>query len=153
MAIKDFSYDGDLTKPLNVVRFNIGDTLKERPLLRNREIEGILAKNSDNELLASADCADHLATRFAAFPDFSIGRVSKKFGSVSEMFSKRAEHLRLEASKRAGVSFPATIISEKKGLVDDADLTRPEFRVGLTDNPFAIQLNDVLDVVSFRGFF
>ncbi len=152
MAEPQFSYSGDPSRtPRDGVRFYVGDTNRQRPLLDDREVDFALAANP-NPLIAAAVLAEHLMGKFAREADVTVGPVSKSFSSISEAFSKKAEQLRCEANKRAGVSFPAITIQGKRNLQENENLTRPAFLVGLTDNPFAIQINDEFDKVRFHGF-
>ncbi len=117
----------------------------------DREVAHALSKYP-NENLAAAFLCEHLFGRFASKADFSVGPVSKSYSKVAELFHAKAEQLRLEASKFAIPSFPATSFTEKDALVHDSDLTQPEFAKAMFDNPFAIQLNDQLDIARFYGF-
>lgn len=140
-----FTYGGDPNSSASdAVRFLVGDTVRARPLLDDREVEYALSKYA-NPSLAAALLAEGLAARYARESDVSVGSVSHSLSQVSERFEKLALRLRQDATKMARVSFPATTRDAKKALQDDSSLTNPEFSVGLTDNPEAVQLNSELD--------
>lgn len=152
MSNPQFTYNGDPSRtPRDAVRFHVGDTNRCRPLLDDREIDYALSENP-NPYLAAAVLAEHLMGRFAQEADTTVGPVSKSLSQVSEAFKKKADQLRCEAGKRAGVSFPAITVAGKRTLEDDSSLTRPSFTVGQGDNPHAVQPNSVLDKVPFNGF-
>lgn len=149
---KRFSYGGDpSTSAVDAVRFLVGDTNEDRPLLDDREVEWAISLNP-NQNLAAATLADHLYGFFASKGDFKVGPVSKSYGKVAELFKAKAAQLRAEACKGAIPSFPATKISTKEVLILNPDLAQSSFSVGLTDNPFAIQLNDEINDLRRHGF-
>jgi len=147
-----YSYAGDPSAtPSDAVRFLVGDTNPNRPLLDDREVAWAIAENP-NQNIAAAVLAEHLFGKFAAQADISVGPVSKSYSKVAELFKKKADQLRSEACKFAIASFPATKIASKDALDDDQTLTRPAFSVGLGDNVFAQQINDDLQGTRFNGF-
>lgn len=147
-----WTYGGDPSAaPRDAVRFLVGDTNKNRPLLDDREVDHAIAKFPDENLAAAFLC-EHLFGLFASKADFSVGPVSKSYSKVAELFDKKSKQLRSEAVKFVCPSFPATTYSEKDKLRQDDDLPNPSFAVGMFDDPEAIQLNDELDRVRFYGF-
>ena len=149
----EFTYSGDPSRnDRDAVRFWLGDTQKARPLLIDTEIDFVLAETPDVKL-AAAECADHLMARFTREADVSVGSVSKSLSKVAEAYKALAEHLRCEAGKLAGVEFPALSKSKKRAADLRTDDVQPETRLGLGDNPFAVQINDAIDDVRFfNGF-
>ena len=153
MATFQFTYGNDpAANDLDAVRYRIGDTTKERPLLDDREINFELANKGGNVFLAAAASADALQARFSRIPDIRVGDITKSFGKVAEAFKNLAKQLRNEARKFAKASAPDIRKSTKRALEEDTDLTQPEFSIGQTDNPRALQLNDELNELNFRGF-
>ncbi len=148
-----FTYGRDPENdPQDAVRYRIGDTIEERPLLDDREIAFELASKGGNVLLAAASAADALQARFARVPDIKVGDINKSFSKVAKAFSDLAQKLRDEARKFAKATAPDIRKSTKRALEEDLDLTIPEFAIGQMDNPRALQLNDELDRLGFRGF-
>jgi len=148
-----FSYAGDPSaSPRDAVRFLVGDTNPLRPLLDDREVDYAISENP-NQSLAAALLAEHLFGRFAAQADITVGPVSKSFSKVAELFKQKADQLKDDAYRGAIPSFPAIYVADKSALEQDSSLTKPSFRVGLSDNPFAVQLNDSLDDAGFHGFY
>lgn len=153
MVQPKYTYDGDPSKnDRDAVRWYVGDTDERRPMLDDREVDFALVANP-NVLIAASVCAEALSGKFAREANVSVGGISKALGTVSESFRKHAETLRARACLSAGVSFPATIRSEKEALELDTNLTSPEFILRMGDNPWAVQLNEILPRESFNGFF
>jgi len=147
-----FTYGNDpSTSAVDAVRFLVGDTNPKRPLLDDREIEWAISKEP-NESLAAALLAESLFGKFASQADITVGPVSKSYSKVAELFLKKSQQLRDSATVHASVSFPATRISTKLPLQQNTDLTSPSFLVGISDNPFAVQINEGLDHARFYGF-
>ena len=147
-----FTYSGNpATNDRDATRFFVGDTNANRPLLADTEIEFALTE-FPNTRLAAAMCADALAAKFARESDQKVGDISKSLSKVSEQFRDLATRLRNEAAKRAPASFPAASKDWKQSQRQDTDLVQPTFSVGLGDNPWAVQLNDQLDVIRWWGW-
>lgn len=152
LGSKRFSYGNDpATSDRDAVRFLVGDTNAARPLLDDREVDWAISQHP-NQNLAAASLADHLYGFFASKGDFKVGPVNKSYSKVAELFKAKAEQLRAEACKGAIPSFPATKVSTKQVLIDNQDLAESNFSVGLTDNPFAVQLNDEINDLRIHGF-
>jgi len=147
-----FTYGNDPSStPVDAVRFLVGDTNPHRPLLDDREVEWAIAQQPDQNL-AAALLAESLFGRFASMADIKVGPVSKSYSKVAELFKSKADQLRAEACKFAVVSFPATHVATKETLARDTTLTEPSFVVGLSDNPFAIQINQGLDHAGYGNY-
>ena len=150
MSLFRFTYRGDPSLSVrDAVRFILGDTNRKRPLLDDREIDFAISRQG-NELLAAAFCADALQGKFSAETKITVGGVSKSFDTIAGAFADKAKQLRLEASKFAVPRAPALSVSEKRDADLQVDDVQPQFRIGLGDNRFAVQINDVID--DFRGF-
>ena len=145
MSCKKWTYNGDPSRsPADAVRFLVGDTIRERPLLDDREVAYLVDRNA-NINIAAAEACEALWSRFLAISDYTVGSVSKKYSDVASKFKERAADFRSEAARsNALVSFPATLRSTKQALENDDELEQPQFSIGLADNPEALQLNDEL---------
>lgn len=153
MACKRWTYTGNpADSDSDAVRFMVGDTIRERPLLDDKEVEWIVAQTTNFNLRAALAC-EALWSRFLAISDYTVGSVSKKFSDVAAKFKERADEFRRESYKNALVAFPAHLCSTKQALETDSELAQPEFSVGMADSPLAIQLNNELgDLWRFRGW-
>jgi hypothetical protein len=153
MACKRWTYSGDpANSDSDAVRFMVGDTIRERPLLDDYEVEWIVSQSPNLNRRAALAC-EALWSRFLAISDYTVGSVSKKFSDVAAKFKERAADFRRDANKNALVSFPAHLVSTKQALENDSELQYPEFSVGMADSPLATQLNDELnDLWRTRGW-
>lgn len=142
LGSKRFTYGNNpAANTVDEVRFLVGDTNENRPLLDDREVEWAISEYPDPNL-AAASLAEHLYGFFASKGDFKVGPINKSYSKVADLFKAKAEQLKAKACLSAGPSFPATKISTKNALANNLDLANPSFAIGLVDNPFAIQLND-----------
>jgi ribosome maturation protein Sdo1 len=147
-----WSYSGDpSTSDKDAVRYYVGDTNQQRPLLSDEEVQ-FSVDAFPNQRLAAAMSADAIAAKFTRESDQRVGDISKALSKVADAFRKLAARLRAEAGKRALARFPATSKDWKESRSQDTDLVQPEFPIGLGDNPWAVQLNDQLDEAEWRGW-
>jgi hypothetical protein len=145
MVCKKWTYSNDPSRSdSDAVRFLVGDTIRERPLLDDREIDWILDETENTHLRAALAC-DALRSRFLAISDYTVGSVSKKFSDVADKYKERASDLRRKAYKNALVAFPAHLKSTKEELELDEELAQPQFSIGMIDNPWATQLNQEIE--------
>lgn len=137
-----FTYGNNpATSAVDAVRFLVGDTNEDRPLLDDREVEWAISQFPDQNL-AAASLAEHLYGFFASKGDFKVGPINKSYSKVAQLFKEKADQLKAKACLSGGPSFPATKISTKEVLEQNVDLENPSFATGLTDSPFVTQLND-----------
>jgi hypothetical protein len=121
-------------------------------MLDDREVDYSLVQNP-NVLIAASVCAEALSGKFAREADVTVGNISKAMSKISEAYKKHSQTLRDRACLDAGVSFPATLRSTKEVLEEDTDLANPQFFVGIGDNPWAVQINEILSQQrTFNGF-
>lgn len=111
----------DLTKlattPLYQVRFAIGDTEADIPLLQDEEILQVLGSRSNNIDLAAIDCCEAIAFKFAKKPDFRLGPETVNYSEVSKRYEALATKLK---KKLVGISAP--IYTEPHGAIFDIDM-------------------------------
>lgn len=144
MACKRWTYGADPSRsPEDALRFLVGDTIQERPLLDDNEVLYLTGRNT-NLNIAAAEACEALWSRFCAISDYTVGSVSKKYSDMAAKFKERAADFRKDASRNALVSFPSTLASTKQTLEDDSELSQPQFSIGMGDNPEALQLNNEL---------
>jgi hypothetical protein len=123
-----------------MIRYLIGDTVRERALFDDREIEYQLTLTA-NHGIAGAELLETKARQFAREADVRVGDVSKALGKVSENLFKAAKELRCQTLKRAKPFFGGLTKSGKRELASDDDAVQPQFPLGITDNPSTVQLN------------
>lgn len=99
-----FTYDGDPSESsLEEVRFLVGDTDKDEPLLQDEEIEYLLSVFPDPgegpAYITAAAAASAIAAKFSKQMDKSVGRLSiqytqrhKQFVEMSDKFTNLAKY-------------------------------------------------------------
>lgn len=134
-----WNYSGDPTScPRDAVRFLVGDTCENEPLVEDGEIAYALLKQSQPEL-AAAIVLRALAAKFSRLDSVSVGGVSRSGSAIADAYAKRASEL--DPSGVTAVtylvlpSFGGLKISEKDTLDDDTDAVQPAFRRGMNDIP------------------
>lgn len=142
---KRFTYDGDpASSALNEVRFVTGDTVRERPMFDDREIEYQLTK-IPNPKLAGAELLDIKARQFARLADTKVGDCSKSFSQVAKQMKECAADLRKDAVRLVNPFFGGLTVSGKADLANETAAVQPAFPLGITDHYGAVQLNQQLD--------
>ncbi len=100
-----WSYTGDFSNPLDEMRFLIGDTNQDEPILQDEEIQYLMGKYGSNPNALRYQLFSHVATIFAR-------DIKRSLGPQSEDPTKRLEYFREQAAyykKRithAGLSLP-----------------------------------------------
>lgn len=135
--IQQWSYSGDpQASDRDYVRFLVGDTEKESPLLDNREVEAGIAKEPTLEN-AAAFLLENLARKFSQKTSINVGGISIDCSKLATAFKERAEELRADSYVLALPSFGGLTKSGKRVLDEDSDAVQPSFRIGMDDNPRA----------------
>lgn len=93
-----WSYTGNPdARPIDMVRFLIGDTDSENAQLNDNEITALLAQASQNTNLAAVYACRSLATKYASKADYSrsVGglSISTQYGATADRYLKLAEVL------------------------------------------------------------
>lgn len=108
VATMAWTYGGDPTSsPKDAVRFEIGDTDKEYPIMQDEEIEYVLAQER-SVLSASARCCEILARKYASDPTISIGRTRVSGSTAARIYKELALELRRRATATSGQLFSGT---------------------------------------------
>ena len=142
MAEIKFTYDGDpSSSPVNEVRFYIGDTVRQRPMFTDTEIEFQISK-TPNLLLAGAELLEIKARQFARLANETVDGVSKNYSDLSKQMMSVAKDLRKDARRGVLPFFGGLTKTGKKTLRDDTNAVQPWSTIGLADDPAAVQLND-----------
>lgn len=132
-----FSYTPGSTTSLNRVRLLIGDTdsaAAAQQRLEDEEITDLLTIAGSYRAAAAA-AADALAAKFARLA------TSKSMGQASLVWQRFQQLRQLAADLRASVSLAAVpfaggiSISQKDTNDQDTDRVKPNFKIGMLDNP------------------
>ena len=133
-----WSYSGDpSTSDKDAVRYLIGDTDEDNPLVNDEEIEYILSIEG-NVIRAGAMVAESIAGKFSRRADRTIGDYSEKFSQIHQQYLSLAEKLRRQAKFKSSfkaIPFAGGISkSDKKTTEGDTDREKPAFKKGMMDN-------------------
>jgi hypothetical protein len=152
MACRTATYSGDPSSSAkDEVRFWLSDLNLDRPLFFDAEIE-FTTSLIPNARMAAAQLLELKAGEFARKGDIRVGDVSKAFTKAADSMKKCAQLLREQAVKSAKPFFGGLTISGKQALLERTDDVQPQFFIGQTDNPFAVQMNhDVNDLFGLAG--
>ena len=108
MARPGASYTAEIDpengKPIDRVRFLVGDTDVGSPHLLDAEIEGLLAQFSSPDLAASF-AAEAIAAKYASKVDYRGGKVSRSLSQIYDHYMNLSRTLR---SRRAARLPPST---------------------------------------------
>lgn len=133
------TYSGDPSaSPKDAVRFLVGDTDCENPLLQDAEIEYLLEQENGNVLMAAYFAAKAIAANFARLSDLSLGDFSISFGARAAAFESLAHNLEAQAGKKfafTGIPFAGGISkAQKKTTEQNKDRVEPSFYRDMMDN-------------------
>jgi hypothetical protein len=137
-----FSYGADpATSELDAVRFHLGDTIQDDPLLSDEEILYVLAAQKEtvnSPIWAAAVCAEGLSNRFARELNVVADGVNIPAGELMERFNQVALNLREQFHSERGMDVFAEDFAgvlENAGWI--ASLAPLNFGLGMHDNPEA----------------
>lgn len=116
-----WSYSGDpLNSTLDQVRFTIGDTDTEYPLLQDEEIEFLLSECSNNVLKASIRCCEAILAKWAKEVTYKTETESVNLSDRMQSMQALLQALELR-ERKSRTSFPTI----KKA--------QPIFTIGMND--------------------
>ncbi len=135
-----FSFDGDMSSPVNQVRVLTGDTDPSEPQLQDETITmftvgGPLAAGSI--YLAAAQCCEAIASAYAR-------QVNIKIGTSGANLEPRMQHYRARAKdlRRQNVLFGGVVpysggisIADEMTIAGNSDRQAPAFSTTTSDNP------------------
>lgn len=135
-----FTYDPSAlsSEPLYEVRFIIGDTAVDKPLLDDEEIEYYLNKYSDAVMQTAVKCCESIAAKYAKFSKKRVNGVEVEIEDVAGKYMQLAKHLRaniVATSATNGAPWAVTRDSQKEAIEADTDLLTPSFKRGMHENP------------------
>lgn len=133
-----WSYSGDpATSDKDAVRYLIGDTDEDNPLVEDEEIDYTLSIEN-NVIRASAMVAESIAGKFSRKADRTIGDYSESFSQIHQQYLSLAEKLRRQSKFKnsfKAIPFAGGISrSDKKETKEDSDREKPSFKKGMMDN-------------------
>jgi hypothetical protein len=120
----EYSYSGDPSKrPIDEVRFLLGDVDMSKSLFTDSEIEYLLTTQG-NAYAAAAEGALTFSARYTDLRDKTVGPLSVRYGDVAQRWATLAKSLSSRGSKNSG----AKAITTQRSTV-------PAFARGMNDFP------------------
>lgn len=121
----EYSYSGDpSTRPVDKVRFLIGDKDMSNAVFTDSEIEFMLTEQGGNAYYAGADLAATQAGSYSSLADKTVGPLSIRYGAQSDRWSALSKNLRGRGSRMSGGK-----------VISTATPREPMFRIGMNDFP------------------
>ncbi len=133
-----WSYDTTLTADLDKVRFYIGDTNSDEPLLSNEEIEFLVSSEGSARAAAIAG-AEMIASKFARFADSAVGDLSISYSQRHAQYLAVAARLRRSLTLSVAPLVGGISNSRKETVEDDTDRVEPAFTVGMLSHPDTVR--------------
>jgi hypothetical protein len=130
------TYSGDpAASDRDRVRFEVGDTDCSAPILRDAEIDALIA-DSGHVILAASQAAEKIAAKYAIKVDCSIGSTRKAWSQLFTHYSKLAKTLKAKGARASVLPYVGGLSEDEKAAdKEETDLVQPAFEVGMHDNP------------------
>jgi hypothetical protein len=110
------------------VRFLIGDTSENDPLLHDEEIIYLLNQYNQYPLNASIEACERVIAKFSRLSDESVGSVSKSFSQKADGYSKLRDMLRNRMAINGSRPYAGGIsVLDKQANTDNISLEDPTF--------------------------
>ncbi len=113
-----FTYTEGSTSDRDRLRLEIQDTVIDRALFSDAELDDFLAQDVQ-VLLAAAHACDTLATRFARDYDFIADGASFKKSTISKSYADQATRLRRRATGSGSIVVPRRVDGYSQEIESD----------------------------------
>lgn len=119
------------------VRFLMGDTCEDDPLVQDEEVTYAVSEQSTLKL-AAAMCLRALAAKFSRRVTTKVGDISKNCSDLAKAFKDRADELdplgqATMTSRLIRPSFGGLTVTGKDALDDDDNAVQPRFKREMFD--------------------
>lgn len=131
----------------DTVRFLVGDTRSDEPIVTDEEILWALSQNS-NVYAAASVIADSISTYFSTLADTEeIGPVKVQYTNRVKFYSQKAKELGNKAgtSGQLNVYCGGVDILERELNANDDSIAKPIFTIGMNDT--ALTLPETEEIV------
>lgn len=131
-----FTYSFDpTTSPKDYVRFLIGDTDREEPLLDDQEIYVFLNTYNQGVILSAVRCCETIAAKFSRRVNESVGQVRMDFSQAAKAYRDMALDLRRRGAIEDMTPYAGGISrADKQAQEQNADRVKPDFTKQMMDN-------------------
>ena len=136
MGATSWSYSGNpRANAKDAVRFTIGDTDQNEPLLLDGEIEYLLEIYNYVVLNTSIRACEMIMAKFTRFVDESVGSVRVSWNQRQTAYVKLRNELTLRLGKEDCAPFAGGIsVSQKVQETHNTDRVRPDFSKHMMEN-------------------
>tara|TARA_R100000808_G_C2073073_1_gene99790 strand:+ start:93 stop:524 length:432 start_codon:yes stop_codon:yes gene_type:complete len=131
-----FAYSTSLATNKDKVRFRIGDTDSNRPLLSDEEINAVLT-SKPAVLPASIECVDAILAKIARDVDRNAAGITSSRSQAYNHYLELRKKLEREMVTESEMFVGGLSKAAKKTFEDDSDFVKPSFGIGQFDNPQA----------------
>lgn len=122
-----YSYNPEET-PKDAVRFLIGDTDKNDPLLQDEEIKSFLDQYSNGVIYSAMRCCEAIAAKFSRRVSESVGQIKMEFQQAAKAYRDMALDLRRRLAVEDVSPFAGGIsVAQKIANRENAALVKPAF--------------------------
>lgn len=129
-----YSFDPD-TSPKDGVRFLIGDTDREEPLLDDMEIQSFLNMYNQGVLMSAMRCCETIAAKFSRRVNEAVGQVRMDFSQAAKAYRDMALDLRRRIAVEDAAPYAGGISrQDKRNQEMNADRVKPDFTKQMMDN-------------------
>ncbi len=116
----------------DAVRFLVGDTDADWPLVQDEEIDYILA-TYPNTTLAAAEVCDAIAARLSREADTGNMDMRVSASQRAQAYAQRAKELRAKVARTATIFVGGRSPADKDAAAQDTSRTQPAFKIGMHD--------------------
>ena len=118
------------------VRFQIGDTNPEDPLLTDEEIEYLLSLYNNTPMNTSIRCCETLVSKFSRLADEAVGQVKISYSQIADTYLKKTIPMLRARLAMEDSQFYAGGISQndKHTQAMDFDRVKPDFSKHMMEN-------------------
>ena len=129
-----WSYSDSLSTDRDMLRFKIGDVDTDAQLLSNELLDALLTSRG-SPTLAAIDAVEGILAKFARDIDRSALGMGGARSQKTQFYRDLLKELRAQAARGdTDVFFGGGSISQRDSNLDDSDLPRTPFRLGMFDN-------------------
>lgn len=129
-----WTYSGDPSStPKDAVRFAIGDTIQNDPLLQDEEISYIVAQNPSIDDSAYA-AAVAIVAKFSRLTDIMAGKEKIFYSQKVKQYQQLADKLWLNAGVVVIPYAGGVSAADKENMQNDKSIVQPSFKKGVFDN-------------------
>lgn len=117
------------------VRFLIGDTDSNDPLLDDQEIAWVLSKYNNSPINAAIRCCESVVAKFSRLANEAVGQVRIDFSQKAEGYTRMMTILKTRLATEDAAPYAGGIsVSDKQAQVQNTDRVRPDFRKHMMEN-------------------